>query len=65
VDAAPAAEIELSARLVDKNGKIIASLLFEASQKLDKIEPPAAVAAFDDAFGRIAKGIVLWTVRAL
>jgi predicted CoA-binding protein len=25
---------------LDKNGKIIASLLFEASQKLDKIEPP-------------------------
>jgi phospholipid/cholesterol/gamma-HCH transport system substrate-binding protein len=65
VDSAPAAEIELSARIVDKNGKIIASRLFEENQKLDKIEPPEAVAAFDDAFGLIAKGMILWTVHAL
>ncbi|QWG14837.1 membrane integrity-associated transporter subunit PqiC [Bradyrhizobium sediminis] len=65
VDAGPAAEIGLSARIVDKNGKVIASRLFEESQKFDKLEPPAAVAAFSDAFGRIAKDIVTWTVRAL
>jgi len=27
---------------------VIASRLFEASQKFDKVEPPAAVAAFND-----------------
>src|SRR6266513_4589057 len=42
VESAPAVEIELSARLVDKNGKVIASRLFEESEKCDRIEPPAA-----------------------
>jgi phospholipid/cholesterol/gamma-HCH transport system substrate-binding protein len=65
VDAAPTAEIDLSARIVDKNGKVIASRLFHESQTLDKIEPAAAVAAFDGAFGRIAKGIILWAVQSL
>jgi phospholipid/cholesterol/gamma-HCH transport system substrate-binding protein len=64
-DTEPAAEVGLSARIVDKNGKVIASRLFEDSQKFDKIEPPAAVAAFNDAFGRIAKDMIAWAVQAL
>lgn len=64
-DSEPAAEIGLSAKIVDKNGKVIASRLFEDSQKFDKIEPSAAVAAFDDAFGRIAKEMIAWTVQPL
>jgi phospholipid/cholesterol/gamma-HCH transport system substrate-binding protein len=64
-DSQPVAEIGLSARIVDKNGKVIASRLFEDSQKFDKVEPPAAVAAFNDAFGRIAKDLIAWTVQAL
>lgn len=65
VDAESAAEIGLSARIVDKSGKVIASRLFEESQKFDKLEPAAAVTAFGDAFGRIAKEIIAWTVQAL
>ena len=65
VDAKPSAEIGLSARIVDKNGKVIASRLFEESEKFDRLEPPAAVAAFSDAFGRIAKDMIAWTVQAL
>src|SRR5450432_1456787 len=65
VESEPAAEIGLSARIVDKNGKVIASRLFEDSQKIDKVEPPAAIAAFNDAFGRIAKEMIAWTVQAL
>jgi len=61
----PAAEIGLSARIVDKNGKVIASRLFEESQKFDKLEPPATAAAFSDAFGRMAKEMITWTVQAL
>ena len=64
-DSGPAAEIGLSARIVDKNGKVMASRLFEDSEKFDKLEPPAAVAAFNEAFGRIAKEMVGWTVQAL
>ena len=65
VDSEPMAEIGLSARILDKNGKVIASRLFEEGQKFDKVEPPAAVAAFNDAFGRMAKDMVGWTVQAL
>ncbi len=64
-DGGPAAEVGLSARIVDKNGKVVASRLFEDSEKFDKLEPPAAVAAFDAAFGRIAKEMIGWTVQAL
>ncbi len=64
-DSVPGAEIGLSARIVDKNGKIIASRLFEDSQKFVGVEPPAAVAAFSEAFGRIAKDMIAWTVQAL
>jgi hypothetical protein len=55
VDARPAAEIALSARIVDKNGKVVAARLFEESEKFDQAAPPAAVAAFSEAFGRIAQ----------
>jgi len=65
VESAPAVEIELSARLVDKSGKVIASRLFEESEKFEKVEPAAAVAAFNAAFGRIAKDMIAWTVQAL
>src|SRR6266571_1578106 len=65
MDSELAAEIGLSARIVDKSGKVIASRLFEDSQKFDKVEPPAAIAAFNDAFGRIAKDMIAWTVQAL
>jgi phospholipid/cholesterol/gamma-HCH transport system substrate-binding protein len=64
-DSQPVAEIGLSARIVDRNGKVIASRLFEDSERFDKVEPPAAVAAFNDAFGRIAKEMIAWTVQAL
>ena len=65
MDSGPTAEIGLSARIVDKEGKVVASRLFEESQKFDEVEPKAAVAAFDDAFGRIAKDMIDWTVQAL
>ena len=58
-------EIGLSARIVDKNGKVIASRLLETSDTFDKVEPVAAVSAFDAAFARIAKELVGWTVGSV
>jgi phospholipid/cholesterol/gamma-HCH transport system substrate-binding protein len=58
-------EIGLSARIVDKAGKVIASRLVESGEKLDKVEPVAAVAAFDAAFARIAKELIGWTVQSV
>ena len=64
-DSEPTTEIGLSARLIDKNGKVIASRVFEEGQKFEKVEPLTAVAAFNDAFGRIAQDMIAWTVQAL
>lgn len=63
MDPEPVAEIGLSARIVDRNGKVLASRLFENSQKLDKVEPAAAIEAFNAAFAGTAKDIVGWTVQ--
>ena len=62
---APAVEIALSARLVEKNGKVLASKLFEGSEKLDQLAPTPAVGAFSDVFDRIARDMIGWTVQAL
>jgi phospholipid/cholesterol/gamma-HCH transport system substrate-binding protein len=65
VDSGPSAEIGLSARIVDREGKVLASRLFEDSQSFEKLEVPAAVAAFNDAFGRVANDMIAWTLQAL
>jgi phospholipid/cholesterol/gamma-HCH transport system substrate-binding protein len=62
-DTGPSAEIGLSVRIVDKDGKVIAARLFEEQEKFETLEPPAAVAAFDVAFGRLAKNVIVWTVQ--
>jgi phospholipid/cholesterol/gamma-HCH transport system substrate-binding protein len=64
VESGPVAEIGLSARIVDKNGKVVASRLFEESEKFASVTPPEAVTAFSEAFGRIAKSMIAWTVQA-
>ena len=64
-DPEPAVDIGLSARILNKDGKVVAARLFQDTQKLDKIEPAAASAAFNDAFGRIARDMIAWTVKAI
>jgi phospholipid/cholesterol/gamma-HCH transport system substrate-binding protein len=64
-DSQPSAQIGLSARIVDKNGKVMASRVFEQSQTFDDIAPATAVAAFNDAFGRLSKDLIAWTAQVL
>lgn len=64
-DGEPSAEISLSVRILDQSGAVKASRLFEERQKLDQLEPAAAVAAFDLAFGRLAKAMIAWSVDVL
>jgi phospholipid/cholesterol/gamma-HCH transport system substrate-binding protein len=59
------AEIGLSARILAKDGHVVASRLFAENRKLDKTNPVSAVAAFDDAFGSIATELIAWTATAL
>ena len=61
--ARPTAKIAFSARLLDKQGKVVAAKLFSVSQAVDKVEPPAVVAAFDAAFADIARQLIDWTVQ--
>ena len=46
------AEIGFSARILNKDGQVVASRLFQQRRKLDKPDPASAVAAFNDAFGQ-------------
>jgi phospholipid/cholesterol/gamma-HCH transport system substrate-binding protein len=64
IESEPVAEIGLSARIVDKNGKVVASRLFEEREKFATVAPAEAVAAYSEAFGRIAKNVIAWTVQA-
>ena len=59
------AEIGFSARILNKDGKVVASRLFQQRSKLDKPDPASAVAAFNDAFGSIATDLITWTADAL
>jgi phospholipid/cholesterol/gamma-HCH transport system substrate-binding protein len=42
-----------------------ASRLFEQRQKLEQLEPAVAVAAFNDAFGRLSRDVIGWTATAM
>jgi phospholipid/cholesterol/gamma-HCH transport system substrate-binding protein len=59
------AEIGFSARILNKDGQVVASRLFQQRKKLDKPDPASAVAAFDDAFGSIATDLITWTANTL
>jgi phospholipid/cholesterol/gamma-HCH transport system substrate-binding protein len=59
------AEIELSARIMNKTGQVVASRIFHGSQKLATLDPAAAVKAFDTAFRAIAKDLIGWTADRL
>jgi phospholipid/cholesterol/gamma-HCH transport system substrate-binding protein len=60
-----AAEIGFSARILNKDGQVVASRLFQQRRKLDKPDPASAVAAFNDAFANAATDLITWTARAL
>ncbi len=59
------AEIALSAKLLDKSGRVVGARLFSARQRLDGSDPPAAVAAFDAAFASLTRDLIAWTAASL
>lgn len=63
-DTTPVAEIALSLRVLDKDGKVIASQLFRNSQRIETLDAPGTVRAFDIAFSNLAKELVAWTVQS-
>ncbi|MEX0853835.1 MAG: ABC-type transport auxiliary lipoprotein family protein [Bauldia sp.] len=62
----PAATAELAARVVAADGRVLAGRAFSASEPLATAEDAAlAAAALDAAFGRVATGVVVWTLEAM
>ena len=64
-DPEPTAEIGFSARVLNKDGQVVASRLFQQRKKLDKPDPSSAVIAFNEAFASIATELITWTANAI
>jgi phospholipid/cholesterol/gamma-HCH transport system substrate-binding protein len=58
------AVIALSAKLVDGAGHLKAARIFEASSPIDGLTVANAVTAFDHAFDKLARDVVVWTASA-
>jgi phospholipid/cholesterol/gamma-HCH transport system substrate-binding protein len=59
------AEVGFSARILAKDGHVVASRVFVQGQKFDRLDPASAAAAFDDGFNSIATELITWTAGAL
>lgn len=60
LSAAPLAEVELSAKIIADNGQIVDSRIFRATVPSLTADAPAATAAMDEAFGKVAVELVVW-----
>ena len=58
------AEVELAVRLLDKD-RIVDARTFTATMPSEGIEPAAVVAAFDEAFGKVAAELVMWAAKKI
>lgn len=67
VNAGPAvvAEIELAARIIGAEGRIVDARLFRATMPVAKLDAEIAAKALSDAFEKVATEIVLWTCAAI
>lgn len=61
----PVADIDFVAKLLNKDGKIIAASTFQATVPAKGTEAQAYVDAFDEAFAKLMTDLVAWTTAAL
>jgi phospholipid/cholesterol/gamma-HCH transport system substrate-binding protein len=61
----PLAEVELGAKIVDGDGRIVDARIFRATAPASAVNAPGASAAFNEAFRRVLAELVLWTLRAI
>ena len=59
--AAPSAEVEFAAKVLDGTGRIVATRVFAAKAPAQSVDAPAAIAALDEAFGKAVTDLVVWT----
>ena len=57
---APVGDIELSAKILGEDGKIVAAKTFHASTPAEGTDAPAAAAALNEAFRQIAADLIAW-----
>lgn len=62
---APVADVELSARIMGANGKIVAMRTFRSSVPAQLTDARSAALSLDQAFGAVATDLVIWAAAAL
>jgi phospholipid/cholesterol/gamma-HCH transport system substrate-binding protein len=55
-----AAEVTVTAKVLSRDGKILASKIFTEKMPVSDLRPESAAAAINEAFGRVAVEIVVW-----
>jgi phospholipid/cholesterol/gamma-HCH transport system substrate-binding protein len=61
----PSAEVELSAKILGEDGRILAAKTFRASAPAEGTDAPAAAAALNEAFRATASDLVAWVSGVL
>ncbi|WP_321341041.1 ABC-type transport auxiliary lipoprotein family protein [uncultured Cohaesibacter sp.] len=62
----PVAKIALSVKIInDRNGRVVASRLFQASSPASSATPAKGVAALDRALDSVLNDILVWTLKAI
>lgn len=56
----PTAEVVLTAKILSKDGRVLASKIFAQEARLAELNPVTAAAAINAAFGKAAAEIVVW-----
>jgi phospholipid/cholesterol/gamma-HCH transport system substrate-binding protein len=59
------AEVELAAKVLDNTGRLVATHIFRATAPAGAPEPPAAVAALDQTFGKAAAELMPWAAHTI
>lgn len=60
-----AAEVELSAKLMNNTGQFVAAKVFRSESPCSTTDALAAVKALNQAFGAVSTDVVLWTLQSL
>jgi phospholipid/cholesterol/gamma-HCH transport system substrate-binding protein len=59
----PEAIVDLTAKIVGADGKVIDARSFHATAAVERMEAAYAAAAFNQAFSKLARELVTWTLR--
>ena len=60
----PVAEVALTAKVVSKDGRVLASRIFARQAPLNELDPAAAATAINEAFDKAAADLVVWASAA-